>query len=47
MRPVAQSDGHDAPWLVDKFVPSLATVVDNIVVGFEYSVGYPVISHEL
>jgi hypothetical protein len=39
MRPVAQSDGHDAPWLVDKFVPGIAAVIDNVVVGFEDAVG--------
>jgi hypothetical protein len=39
MRPLARPDGHDAPRLIDEFVAGLATVVDNIVVGFEYSVG--------
>jgi hypothetical protein len=28
-------DGHYASRLIDEFVPSLATVVDNIVVGFD------------
>ena len=33
MRPLAQSDGHDAPWLIDELVPCLTAVVDEIVVG--------------
>ncbi len=38
MRPVPQSDCHDAPWLIGKFVPGLAAVVDNVVVGLEDAV---------
>lgn len=45
--PIAHSDGHDAPWLFDEFVPSKAAVVDDIAVGFEDVVGEPVIAHEL
>jgi hypothetical protein len=30
--PLAQSDGHDAPRLIDELVPGLATMVDEIVV---------------
>ena len=44
---MAQSDGHDAPRLVDELVPCLAAVVDEIIVGFEYAVGEPVIAHKL
>jgi hypothetical protein len=33
MRPLAQSDGHDAPGLLDEHIPSVAAVVDEIVVG--------------
>ena len=47
MRPLAQSDGHDAPGLVDELVPSLATMIDEIVVGFEDTVGEPVVAHKL
>jgi hypothetical protein len=47
MCPLAQSEGHDAPRLIDQLVPSLAAVVDEIVVGFEDAVGEPVIAQEL
>jgi hypothetical protein len=47
MRPLAHSDGHDAPWLVDEFVPGVTAVVDDVVVGFEDAVGQPVVAHEL
>ena len=47
MRPLAQSDGHDVPGLVDELVPGVAAVVDEIVVGFEDAVGEPVVAHEL
>ena len=32
VRPLAQSDGHDAPRLIDELVPGFATMVDEIVV---------------
>ena len=32
MRPVAQSDGHDAPRLFDEFVPGVAAMIDDVVV---------------
>jgi len=44
---LAQSDGHDAPGLIDQVVPSLAAMIDEIVVGFEDPVGKPVVAHEL
>ena len=47
MRPIAQSDGHDAPWLVDELVPSVAAVVYDVVIRFEDAVGEPVVAHEL
>ena len=47
MRPLAQSDGHDPPGLVDELVPCLAAVVDEIVVGFEDTIGEPVVAHKL
>jgi hypothetical protein len=39
MRPIAHADGHDAPGLIGQFVPRLASVIDNIVVGLEDAVG--------
>ena len=47
MRPIAQSDGHDPPGLIDELVPSVAAMIDEIVVGFEDAVGEPVVAHEL
>lgn len=44
---MAQTDGHDAPWLIDKLVPCLAAMVDEIVIGFEDTVGEPVVAHKL
>ena len=46
MGPLAQSDGHDAPRLIDELV-SRTTMVDELVVGFEDAVGEPVVAHEL
>ena len=45
--PVAACDGHDFPRLIDKRVPAVAAVVDDVVEGFENPVGKPVLSHEL
>ena len=47
MRPIAQSDGHDAPGLIDELVPSVAAVVDDVALRGEDSVGQPVLAHEL
>ena len=47
MRPLAQSDGHDAPGLIDELVPSVAAMVDEIVVGFEDAVREPVVAQKL
>src|SRR5919199_6826291 len=47
MCPVAQTEGHDAPGLVDKLVPSVAAVVDEVVVAGEDAVREPVVPHEL
>lgn len=47
MRPVAESDGHDAPGLVDEFVPGLAAERENVVVGLEDADREPVLSDEL
>lgn len=42
MRPLAQSE-----WLIDELVPCLAAIIDEIVVGFEDTVGEPVVAQEL
>ena len=47
MSPLSQSDGHDAPGLIGELVPSLAAIVDEIVVGFEDAVREPIVAHEL
>jgi len=47
MRPLAQADGHDAPWLIDETVPAVAAAIDDVVVGREDAVGEPIIAHEL
>ena len=47
MCPFAVPDGHDAPRLIDAFVPGEAAVIDDIVMGFEDAVGEPVVAHEL
>ena len=44
---MAHSDGHDAPRLIDEPVPGEATMVDDVVVGFEDAVRQPVVAHEL
>src|SRR5271165_1054050 len=47
MSPIAQSDGHDTPGLVDELVPGVAAVSDDVVVAFEHAVGEPVVAQEL
>lgn len=47
MCPVAQSDGHDAPGLLDEPVPGVAAVVEDVGVGAEDPVRQPVLPHEL
>jgi hypothetical protein len=47
MRPIAQSDRHDFPGLIDELVPGVAAVIDDIVIGFEDAVREPVVAHEL
>jgi hypothetical protein len=37
--PIAQSDEHDPPGLIGEFVPCVAAMVDEIVVGLEDPVG--------
>jgi hypothetical protein len=38
MGPIAQSDGHDLPRLLGELVPREATVIENILIGFEDAV---------
>jgi hypothetical protein len=45
--PVAASDGHDFPGLIDEGVPGVAAVIDDVVEGFEDTVRQSVLSHEL
>ena len=45
--PVAACDGNYFPGLIDQGVPSVATVIDDVVEGFEDSVRQPVLAHEL
>ncbi len=47
MGPIAASDGHDVPRLIDELVPCLAAMVDDVVVGCEDPVRQPVVAHEL
>ena len=47
MRPLASSEGHDAPGTVDESFPRVAAVVEDVLVGFEDAVRQPVFSHEL
>lgn len=35
MSQIAQSDWHDAPWLIDELVPNMAGNMDDIITGFE------------
>jgi hypothetical protein len=39
MSQVAQTDGHDAPWPIDELVPGVAAGIENVVVGFEDTIG--------
>jgi hypothetical protein len=43
----AQSEGHDALRSIDELIPSLATLVDEVVVSFADSVRKPVVAHVL
>lgn len=47
MGPVSQSDGHDDPRLIDEFVPGIAAMADDVVIGLEDAVGQPVVADEL
>jgi hypothetical protein len=41
---LAQSDGHDAPGLLNELVPSVTAMVDEIVVGIEDAVREPIVA---
>jgi hypothetical protein len=43
---LAECDGHDLPGSVDKGIPGITAVIDDIVVGFEDAVRKPVVAHE-
>ena len=45
--PIAASDGHDFPGLIDEGIPGVAAVIDDFVEGFEDAVRQPVHPHEL
>jgi hypothetical protein len=47
MGPLAKSDGHDGPWLIDEFVPGIAAMVDDVAPGLEHAVGQPVVAQIL
>ena len=47
MCPIKHTDGDDGPRLIDKFIPSVAAMVEDVVVGFEDAVREPVVTHEL
>ena len=47
MSPGSQSDGHDAPGLIDEFIPGSAAMIDEIVVGLKDAVGEPVVAEKL
>jgi hypothetical protein len=40
--PIAASDGHDFPGLINERVPGVAAVIDDFVEGFEDAVRQPV-----
>src|ERR1700681_4221835 len=46
-RPIAASNGHDFPGLVDECIPGEAAMVDDIVEGLEDTVRQPVCPDEL
>ena len=47
MCPIAQSDGHDPPGLINELVPSVTAVIYEIFVGPEDAVRKPVVAHVL
>ncbi len=47
MCPIAETDGHDRPGLIDEAVPCGTAMIEDILVGSEDAVGEPVFTHEL
>ena len=47
MRPLALSEGHGPPGVIDELVPGVAAMADDVVVRREDTVGQPVLAHEL
>jgi hypothetical protein len=47
VRPVAQADRHDGPWLLHELVPGIAAVIDEVLVTGKDPVGEPVLADEL
>lgn len=47
MRPVSQSERHDAPGRSDQLVPGVGTVIDDVVKAAERPVREPIVAYEL
>ena len=47
MRLLAQSDGHDASWLIDELVPGRTAMVDETVLGFLDEIEEPIAVQKL
>jgi hypothetical protein len=47
MGPMAQAQFHNGPRLIDKLVPGIGAVIDDVFVVGEDAVGQPVVAHEL
>ena len=47
MCPIAKADGHDDPGLSYEAVPSLAAMIEQIVIGCKNAIGEPVVAHIL
>jgi hypothetical protein len=44
VRPLAQTEGHDAAGLVDELVPGVTAMIEQVIVGAEDSVGEPIVA---
>ena len=47
MGPIAQADGHNAPWLICELVPGFTAMADDVFAVCEHAVRKPVIAHKL
>ena len=45
--PIERHGASQVGWLIDKRIPGVAAVIDDVVEGFEDSVRQPVLPHEL